>query len=84
MTQALRKTLFILIRSDRLRDFAVFNSEYGYFPDDDRKYVVKIVSLPIMLCHQVQMVCLMSRKDVVAPERRTKVSESPHTSCQPG
>lgn len=46
---ALRKTLFILKRKDCLRDFAVFNSVYDYFRDEDRKYVFKIVSMPIVL-----------------------------------
>ena len=62
--QTLRKTLFILKRSDGLRDFAVFNSEYDCFRDEDRKYVFKIVSVPIVLRDQDQMVHLMSRKDI--------------------
>lgn len=62
--QSLRKTLFILKRSDGLRDFAVFYSEYDYFRDEDRKYVFKIVSVPIVLRDQDRMVHLMSRKDI--------------------
>ena len=62
--QTLRKTLFILKRRDGLRDFAVFNSVYDYFRDEDRKYVFKIVSMPIVLRDQELMVHLMSRKDV--------------------
>ena len=60
----LRKTLFILKRRDGLRHFAVFDSEYDHFRDEDRKYVFKIASKPIMLCDQGMMVHLMSRKDV--------------------
>jgi hypothetical protein len=62
--QTLRKTLFILKRRDGLRDFAVFNSGYDYFRDEDRKYVFKIVSVPIVLRDQDRMVHLMSRKDI--------------------
>lgn len=62
--QTLRKTLFILKRRDGLRDFAVFNSECDYFRDEDRKYVFKIVSVPIVLRDQDRMVHLMSRKDI--------------------
>lgn len=62
--QMLRKTLFILKRSDGLRDFAVFNSEYDYFRDEDRKYVFKIISVPIVLRDQDRMVHLMSRQDI--------------------
>ena len=62
--QTLRKTLFILKRSDGLRNFAVFNSVYDYFRDEDRKYVFKIVSAPIVLRDQDRMVHLMSRKDI--------------------
>jgi hypothetical protein len=60
----LRKTLFILKRSDGFRDFAVFDSEYDYYRDEDRKYVFKIVSAPLVLRDQERMVHLMSRKDV--------------------
>ena len=45
----LRKTLFILKRKDGLRDFAVFDSEYDHFRDEDRKYVFNLVSVPIVL-----------------------------------
>ena len=62
--QTLRKTLFILKRKDGLRDFAIFDSEYDYFRDEDRKYVFKIVSVPIVLRDQEMMVHLMSRKDI--------------------
>jgi hypothetical protein len=60
----LRRTLFILKRKDGLRDFAVFDSEYDYYRDEDRKYVFKIVSVPIVLRDQGMMVHLMSRKDI--------------------
>jgi len=62
--QTLRKTLFILKRKDGLRDFAVFNSVYDYFRNEDRKYVFKIVSIPLVLRDQDMMVHLMSRKDI--------------------
>ncbi len=62
--QTLRKTLFILKRSDGLRDFAVFDSEYDHFRDEDRKYVFNIVSVPVVLRDQDMMVHLMSRKDI--------------------
>jgi len=60
----LRKTLFILKRKGGLRDFAVFDSEYDHFRDEDRKYVFRIVSMPIVLRDQELMVHLMSRKDI--------------------
>jgi len=60
----LRKTLFILKRRDGLRDFAVFDSEYDHYRDEDRKYVFNIVSTPIVLRDQEMMVHLMSRKDI--------------------
>jgi len=60
----LRKTLFILKRKDGLRDFAVFDSKYVNYRDEDRKYVFEIVSGPTVLCDQELMVHLMSRKDV--------------------
>lgn len=59
-----RKTLFILKRKDGLRDFAVFDSEYVDYRVEDRKYVFKIVSVPIVLRDQEIMVHLMSRKDI--------------------
>ena len=62
--QTIRKTLFILKRKDGLRDFAVFDSEYDHFQDEDRKYVFNIVSEPIVLRDQDRMVHLMSRKDI--------------------
>lgn len=62
--QTLRNTLFILKRRDGLRDFAVFDSEYDHFRDEDRKYVFNIVSRPIVLRDQEMMVHLMSRKDI--------------------
>ena len=60
----LRKTLFILRRSDGLRDFAVFDSVFNHFRDTDSKYVFEITSAPIALRDQMMMVHLMSRKDV--------------------
>ena len=62
--QTIRKTLFILKRKDGLRDFAVFDSEYDHFRDEDRKYVFNIVSEPIVLRDQDKMVHLMSRRDI--------------------
>ena len=60
----LRKTLFILKRSDGLRDFAVFESVFVCYREKDRKYVFEITSVPIALRDQTMMVHLMSRKDV--------------------
>jgi len=60
----LRKTLFILKRNNGLRDFSIFDSEYDHFRDWDRKYVFKILSVPIVLRDQEMMVHLMSRKDI--------------------
>ena len=60
----IRKTLFILKRSDGLRDFAVFESVFNHFRAIDRKYVFEITSAPIALRDQTMMVHLMSRKDV--------------------
>ena len=60
----LRKTLFILKRTDGLRDFAVYDSEYAHLRDEDRKYVFSIVSVPIVLRDQDRMVHLMSRKEI--------------------
>ena len=45
----LRKTLFILKRSDGLRDFAVFESVFDHFRDAVRKYVFEITSVPVAL-----------------------------------
>ena len=59
-----RNTLFILKRSDGLRDFAVFESVFLYFRENDRKYVFDITSAPIALRDQSMMVHLMSRKDI--------------------
>jgi len=60
----LRKTFLILKRRDDLRDLAVFDSGYDDYRDEDRKYVFKIVSVPIVLRDQEMMVHLMSRKDI--------------------
>ena len=60
----LRKTLFILKRSNGLRDFAVFESVFNHFRETDRKYVFEITSAPIALRDQTMMVHLMSRKDI--------------------
>lgn len=62
--QTLRKILFILKRKNGFRDFAVFDSEYDDYRDEDRKYVFNIVSHPIVLRDQEMMVHLMSRKDI--------------------
>ena len=63
-----RKTLFILKRSDGLRDLAVFESVFNHFRETDRKYVFEITSAPIALLDQTMMVHLMSRKDVKLAE----------------
>ena len=60
----LRKTLFILKRSNGLRDFAVFQSVFDHFRDVDRKYVCEITSAPVALRDQRMMVHLMSRKEI--------------------
>lgn len=60
----LRKTLFILKRSDGMRDFAMFESVLNHFRETDRKYVFKITSAPIAFRDQTMMVHLISRKDV--------------------
>ena len=60
----LRKTLFILKRRDGFRDFAVFDSEYDNYRHEDRKYVFKIIFVPIVLRDQEMMVHLMSRKEI--------------------
>jgi len=59
-----RKTLFILKRSDGLRDFAVFESVFLKFRNSDKKYVFEVISKPVVLKDQECMVHLMSRKDV--------------------
>ena len=58
------KTLFILKRSDGLRDFAVFESVFNCFRDSDRKYVFEITSAPVALRDQTMMVHLMSRREI--------------------
>ena len=60
----LRKTLFILKRSNGLRDFAVFEFVFNHFRHADRRYVFEITSAPVALRDQTMMVHLMSRKDV--------------------
>ena len=60
----LRKTLFILKRSDGLRDCAVFDSVYVDFRALDCKYVFEIVSKSKVLADQELMVHLMSRRDL--------------------
>ena len=60
----LRKTLFILKRSDGLRDFAVFESVYIDFREIDKKFIFEIRTQPIVLRDQTMMVHLMSRKDI--------------------
>ncbi len=61
---ALRKTLFILKCKDGPNDFAVFDSEYDYFRDEDRKYVFNIVFVSIVLRDQDRVGHLMSRKEI--------------------
>ena len=53
-----RKTLFILKRSDGLRDLAVFESVFVCYREKDRKYVFEITSVPIALRDQTMMVHL--------------------------
>jgi len=60
----LRKTLFILKRSDGLRDLSVFDSEYLSYRKSDKKYVFRVTSKPLILRDQKMMVHLMSRRDV--------------------
>ena len=60
----LRKTLFILKRSDGLRDLAIFKSVFDHFRDTDRQYVFEITSAPVALRDQTMMVHLMSRKEI--------------------
>ena len=60
----LRKTLFILKRSDGLRDCSVFDSVFVCYRAKYRKYVFEITSVSISLRDQTMMVHLMSRKDV--------------------
>ena len=60
----LRKTLFILKRSDGLRDFVVFESVFNHLSDADRKYVFEITSVPVALRDQTMIVHLMSRKEI--------------------
>ena len=62
--KTLRNTLFILKRSNGLRDLAMFESVFTHFRETDRKYVFEITSAPIALRDQTMMVHLMSRKDV--------------------
>ena len=60
----IRKTLFILKRSDGLREFAVFESAFNHFREVHRKYVFEITPAPIALRDQTMMVHLLSRQDV--------------------
>ena len=60
----LRKTLFILKRSDGFRDLAVFDSLYIDFSEIDKKFIFEIITKPITLRDQTRMVHLMSRKDI--------------------
>ena len=60
----IRKTLFILKRSDGFRDFAVFDSLYIDFREIDKKFIFEIITKPITLRDQTRMVHLMSRKDI--------------------
>ena len=62
--QILRKTLFILKRRNGLRDFAVFESAFVRYREEDGKYVFKVASDPVVLRDQSMMVHLMSRKDI--------------------
>ena len=59
-----RKTLFILKRTDGLRDFAVFESVFDHFRDADRKYIFEIASACVVLRDQTMMVHLMSPRNV--------------------
>ena len=60
----LRRTLFILKRSDGFRDLAVFDSVYIDFREIDKKFIFEIRTKPIVLLDQTRMVHLMSRKDI--------------------
>ena len=68
----LRKTLFILKRRDGFRDFAVLDSVYDHYRDEDRKYALNIFSIPIVLCDQALMVHLISRNGRTPLERRMR------------
>ena len=60
----LRRTLFILKRSDGFHDLALFDSVYIDFFEIDKKFIFEIRTKPIVLRDQTRMVHLMSRKDV--------------------
>ena len=60
----LRKTLFILKRSDGHCDFAIFESVLVHYRAKDRKYVFEITSTLIVLGDRTMMVHLMSRKEI--------------------
>ena len=68
--QTLREILFILKRKDGLCDFAVFDSEYDNFRDEDTKYVFEIASKPIVLRDldmMVQILVQMAKSPSLIP-----------------
>jgi len=60
--QTVRKTLFIGVRPDGLRNLAVFDSELDHYDQIERKYCFRVVTLPKILQGQDLMVHLMSSK----------------------
>ena len=58
-----RKTLFITVRSNGLKNLAVFDSEFLDYRETDRKYVFTIVTTPLVLKDQGLKVHLMSSKE---------------------
>ena len=62
-TSTVRKTLFIAARPDRLKNLAVFDSEFLEYRETDQKYVFTIVTTPLVLKDQDLKVHLMSSKE---------------------
>lgn len=62
-TSTIRKTLFITVRPDGLKNLAVFDSEFLEFREIDQKYVFTIVTTPIVLKDQDLKVHLISSKE---------------------
>lgn len=58
-----RKTLFIAIRPDGLKNLAVFDSELLEYRESGHKYVFNIVTTPLVLKDQGLKVHLMSSKE---------------------
>ena len=58
-----RKTLFIAVRPDGLKNLTVFDSEFLEYRETDQKYVFTIVTTPLVLKDQDLKVHLMSSKE---------------------